>query len=87
MKEKKGERVVLKRGVSAVKKIKESARRITLFPEWIFIPTMCHTTMRTSHVPQSHYFYLPLHMSTILNLLILENLTLYGYSYDHWLGR
>lgn len=32
-------------------------------------------------------FYLPLHMSTILYLLILENLTLYEYSYDQWLGR
>jgi hypothetical protein len=33
---------------------------------------MCNPTKRTSSVPCSHNFLLPLHMSTILNLLILD---------------
>ena len=32
-------------------------------------------------------FFMPLHMSTILNLLTLEPFTLWRYSHDHWLGR
>jgi hypothetical protein len=35
-------------------------------------PTMCNPTTRMSSVPRSHNFLFPLHMSTILNLLILD---------------
>ena len=31
--------------------------------------------------------FMPLHMSTILNLLTLEPFTLWRNSHDHWLGR
>jgi hypothetical protein len=37
-----------------------------------FFPTMCNPTSRTSSVPRSLIFLLPLHMSTILYLLILD---------------
>jgi hypothetical protein len=40
-------------------------------------PTMCNPTTRTSPMPCSHNFLLPLHMSTILNLLNL-NIPTYG---------
>ena len=36
---------------------------------------------------KSIFFCMPLHMSTILNLLTLEPLTLWRNSHDHWLGR
>jgi hypothetical protein len=48
---------------------------------------MCNPTSRTSLVPWSHYSFFPLHMSTILNLLIIDTLTLWFNSHDHWLGR
>ena len=51
------------------------------------IPTMCNPTTRTMLVPWSQSFCMPLHMSTILNLLTLEPLTLWRNSHDHWLGR
>ena len=52
------------------------------------IPTMCNLTMRTMLLPWSQFFFcMPLHMSTILNLLTLEPFTLWRNSYDHWLGR
>jgi hypothetical protein len=35
-------------------------------------PTICNPTTRTSSVPCSHNFLLPLHMSIIQNLLILD---------------
>jgi hypothetical protein len=35
-------------------------------------PTNCNPTMRTSSMPRSHNFLFPLHMSTNLNLLILD---------------
>jgi hypothetical protein len=35
-------------------------------------PTMCNPTTRTSSVPRSHNFLLPLHMSTIQNIIILD---------------
>jgi hypothetical protein len=55
----------------------ERDKTITLFPN------MCNPTMRTSSVPCSHIF-LPLHMSTILNLLILDVPTygLFSWSLD-----
>jgi hypothetical protein len=34
-----------------------------------------------------NHFFMPLHMSTILNLLILEPLHYGLFSHDHWLGR
>ena len=51
------------------------------------IPTMCNPTTRTMLVPWSQSFCMPLHMSTILNLLTLEPFTLWRNSHDHWLGR
>ena len=51
------------------------------------IPTMCNPTMRTMLVPWNQSFCMPLHMSTILNLLTLEPLILWRNSHDHWLGR
>ena len=51
------------------------------------IPPMCNPTTRTMLVPWSQSFCMPLHMSTILNLLTLEPFTLWRNSHDHWLGR
>ena len=47
------------------------------------IPTMCNPTTRTMLVPWSQSFCMPLHMSTILNLLTLEPFTLWRNSLDH----
>jgi hypothetical protein len=62
------------RDESSERKIKSARRDVTLLRnETItFFPTMCNPTTRTSSVPRSHNFLLPLHMSTILNLLILD---------------
>jgi hypothetical protein len=63
------------RGMNQVKEKNKSARKIvTLLRDETFtlFPTMCNPTTRTSLVPRSHNFLLPLHMSTILNLLILD---------------
>jgi hypothetical protein len=63
------------RGMNQVKEKNKSARKdVTLLRDETFtlFPTMCNPTMRTSSVPRSHVFLLPLHMSTILNLLILD---------------
>jgi hypothetical protein len=54
---------------------KKSARKdVTLLRDESFtlFPTMCNPTKGMSSVPLSHNFLLPLHMSTILNLLILD---------------
>jgi hypothetical protein len=63
------------RGMNQVKEKNKSARKdVTLLRDETFtlFPTMCNPTTRTSSVPRSHNFLLPLHMSTILNLLILD---------------
>jgi hypothetical protein len=63
------------RGMNQVKEKNKSARKdVTLLRDETFtlFPTMCNPTMRTSSVPRSHNFLFPLHMSTILNLLILD---------------
>jgi hypothetical protein len=65
------------RGMNQVKEkiIIISVRKdVTLLRDEAFIlfPTMCNPTMRTSLVPCTHNFLLPLHMSTVLNLLILD---------------
>jgi hypothetical protein len=56
------------------KKNKSVRKDVTLLRDETFIlfPTMCNPTTRTSPVPRSHNFLLTLHMSTILNLLILD---------------
>jgi hypothetical protein len=46
-------------------------------------PTMCNLTTWKSSMPRSHNILLPLHMSTILNLLILDIPT-YGLFSYHW---
>jgi hypothetical protein len=66
-----------KRGMNQVKEKNnnKSARKdVTLLRDETFtlFPTMCNPTTRTSSVPRSHNFLLPLHMYTILNLLILD---------------
>jgi hypothetical protein len=65
-----------KRGMNQVKERKnKSARKdVTLLRDETFtlFPTKCNPTTRTSSVPRSRNFLLPLHMSTILNLLILD---------------
>jgi hypothetical protein len=65
------------RGMNQLKETKKnnSVRKdVTLLRDETFIlfPTMCNPTTRTSSVPCSYNFLLPLHMSTILNLLILD---------------
>jgi hypothetical protein len=65
------------RGMNQVKEKKKnkSVRKdVTLLRDETFtlFPTMCNPTTRTSLVPRSHNFLLSLHMSTILNLLILD---------------
>jgi hypothetical protein len=63
------------REMNQVKEKNKSARKdVTLLRDETYtpFPTMCNPTMRTSSVPRSHNFLLPLHMSTILNLLILD---------------
>jgi hypothetical protein len=60
------------RDESSERKIK--CKDVTLLRDETFtlIPTMCNPTTRMSSVPRSHNFLLPLHMSTIQNLLILD---------------
>jgi hypothetical protein len=69
------------RGMNQVKekKIKSVRKDITLLRDETFtlFPTMCNPTTKTSSVPCSHNFLLPLHMSTTLNLLILD-ISTYG---------
>jgi hypothetical protein len=69
------------RGMNQVKekKIKSVRKDVMLLRDenFILFPTMCNPTTMTSSVPCSHNFLLPLHMSTILNLLILDTPT-YG---------
>jgi hypothetical protein len=64
------------RGMNQVKeKNKVQGRKdVTLLRDETFtlFPTMCNPITRTSSVPRSQNFLLPLHMSTILNLLILD---------------
>jgi hypothetical protein len=63
------------RGMNQVKEKNKSARKdVTLLRDETFtlFPTMCNLTTRTSLVPRSHNFLLPLYMSTFLNLLILD---------------
>jgi hypothetical protein len=62
------------RDESSERKIKSARKDVTLLRDKTFtlFPTMCNPTMRTSSVHRSHNFLLPLHMSTILNLLILD---------------
>jgi hypothetical protein len=64
------------RGMNQVKrkKNKSAKKDVMLLRDETFtlFPTMCNPTMRTSSVPRSHNFLLPLHMSTILNLLIID---------------
>jgi hypothetical protein len=64
------------RGMDQVKEMKNKSVRkdVTLLRDETFtlFPTMCNPTTRTSSVPCSHNFLFPLHMSTILNLLILD---------------
>jgi hypothetical protein len=63
------------RGMNQVKEKKLSVGKdVTLLRDETFIlfPTMCNPTTRTSSVPCGHNFLLTLHMSTILNLLILD---------------
>jgi hypothetical protein len=63
------------RDESSERKEKLSARKdVMLLRDETFtlFPTMCNPTTRASSVPRSHIFLLPLHMSTILNLLILD---------------
>jgi hypothetical protein len=60
--------------MNQVKEKNKSARKdVTLLRDETFtlFPTMCNPTTRTSSVPRGHNFLLPLHMSTILNLVIL----------------
>jgi hypothetical protein len=56
------------------KKNKSARKDVVLLRDETFtlFPTMSNPTTRTSPVPRSHNFLLPLHMSTILNLLILD---------------
>jgi hypothetical protein len=68
------------RGMSQVKEKKYKCKEgchVVERQNFHSFPTMCNPTTRTSSVPCSHIFLLPLHMSTILNLLILDILT-YG---------
>jgi hypothetical protein len=62
------------RDESSEKKNKSARKDVTLLRVGTFtlFPTMCNPTMRTTSVPRSHIFLLPLHMSAILNLLILD---------------
>jgi hypothetical protein len=62
------------RDESSERKIKSARKDVTLLRDETFtlFPIMCNPTTRTSSVPHSHNFLLPLHMSTILNLLILD---------------
>jgi hypothetical protein len=66
--------------MNQVKEKNKSARKdVTLLRHETFtlFPTMCNPRTRKSSVPRSHNFLLPLHMSTILNLLILD-IPIYG---------
>jgi hypothetical protein len=62
------------RDESRKEKNKSARKDVTLLKDKTFtlFPNMCNPTMRTSSVPRSHNFLFPLHMSTILNLLILD---------------
>jgi hypothetical protein len=63
------------RGMNQVKEKNKTARKdVTLLRDETFtlFPTMCNPTTRTSSLPLSHNFLLPLHMFTILNHLILD---------------
>jgi hypothetical protein len=57
---------------SSEKKNKSARQDVTLLRDGTFtlFPTMCNPTTRTTSVPRS--LLLPLHMSTILNLFILD---------------
>jgi hypothetical protein len=76
---------VYERDESSERKNKSVRKDVTLLRDETFIlfPTMCNPT-RTSSVPHSHNFHLPLHMSTVLNLLILDIPTygLFSWSLD-----
>jgi hypothetical protein len=63
------------RGMNQVKEKNKGARKdATLLRDETFtlFPTMCNPTTRMSSVPRGHNFLLPLHMSTILNILIID---------------
>jgi hypothetical protein len=68
------------------KKNKSARKDVALLKDETFtlFPTMCNPTTRTSSVPRSHNFLLPLHMSTILNLFTLDIPTcgLFSWSLD-----
>jgi hypothetical protein len=62
------------RGMNLTERKISARKDATLLRDETFtlFPTMCNPTTRTSSVSRSYIFLLPLHMSTILYLLILD---------------
>ena len=87
---------VLWKGLEKRKKIREKEKKMyekvqrditLLFENNILNSNHVQSDNENDALPWSQSFCMPLHMSTILNLLTLELVTLWRNSHDHWLGR